>query len=216
MTTSSELQLGEVRRPKDRDDLDYRIIAICGEELRYDGCYHVLKHWTFSSARGRCYYQSLGTERMLRETTHVRHEPLTQEERAKFRPDLPLSFMRSQAASWGFAAGCDRAAFAARVKTIDFNFGDFSELAAPQIKLYAAPLTSNSDWGTRCHAENGRAFSAGELLWHGHEVQAAAGKRCKGGIGFFRMGHEKGGVPSFLVGGCNEMIGLSEIAEPSR
>lgn len=210
MNLSEEIVLGEVRQRANRSDADIRVISVDGGEILYDVSYHASPEWMFGGARGKCYYYRHRVDRLLRESTHVRHQPLTESERAKFRPDLPISFLRKMAVSWGFAAGCDRASFAERVRSLGLDVDAVTGLAVPHLMLYAARLRACSR-GVLCTAENRQSFSALELLWHGHQIQETSGNCCGPGIGLFRMGHEKGGVPSFLVGGCNELSSASPI-----
>jgi hypothetical protein len=203
MSQSVELTLGEVRRPTDRDDLEYRVLAIDREEVLCDASYFAFPRWVYSEARGKCFYSHDSVVRLLRSSTHVRHQPLTDDERARFRPDLPIFFLETPAVSWGFAAGCDRAAFPARMKSLGLDVESMPGLAVPEVMLYAARLRASSK-GVLCRAENGRSFSATELLWHGHQIQETRGYLCGPGLGFFRLGHERNRVPSFLACGCNE------------
>jgi len=211
MNLSEEIALGEVRRPTDRDDTEYRVLCVDGGEVLYDGSYYAFPRWTFAEARGKCFYYRHRVDRLLRESTHVRHQPLTDDERTRFRPDLPISFLRTLSVNWGFAAGCARASFTERVHSLGLDVAAMTGLAVPQVMLYAARLRASSR-GVLCTAENRHSFSALELLWHGNQIQETSGYRCGPGIGLFRMGHEKGGVPSFLVGGCNELPSASPIA----
>lgn len=210
MNQPDEIVLGEVRRPTDRDDTERRVLAIYHGEILYDASWYAAPRWVFGEARGKCYYYHDLVDRLLRESTHLRYEPLTEDERARFRPDLPISFLRTMAVNWGFSAGCDQESFAKRVGSLGLEVEAMPGLAVPQVMLYAARLRASSR-GVLCKAENGRSFSALELLWHGHQIQVTRGYRCGPGIGLFRLGHERGGVPSFLVGGCNELPSASPI-----
>jgi hypothetical protein len=204
MNLSEEIVLGEVRQLTNRNDTDIRVIAVDNGEVLYDVSYHASPSWMFVKARGKCYYYRHRVDRLVRESSHVRHQPLTDDERARFRPDLPISFLRRLSTNWGFAAGCAQASFAERARSLGLDIDSMPGLPVPQVMLYAARLRASSR-GVLCTAENRQSMSALELLWHGHQIQETRGYRCGPGIGLFRMGHEKGGVPSYLVGGCNEL-----------
>ena len=70
---------------------------------------------------------------------------------------------------------------------------------------YASRLKASSR-GVRCTPANGHFFIGRELLWLAQQIQQRVkGKQGGPGSGLFRLGHERGGVPSYLVGGPDEV-----------
>ena len=84
-----------------------------------------------------------------------------------------------------------------------FDVATLPSLPIPRVVLLASRLKASTR-GVLCEAENGEAFSAAELLWHAHRIQAERGRNKLPGIGLFRMGHERRGA-SYLVGGYYEI-----------
>jgi hypothetical protein len=215
MNPTAKLVLGEIRQPRDPDrraqGLD-RVIALDDQEVFYDGFWLAIQKWTFGTERRKCYYYRHYADRFFRESDHVRYQPLTQEEHDLFRPDLPMRLLRSTAVTWGFAGNVRRTEFERRARASGLDLDKMETLAVSKVVLIASPLQA-SGRGVVCDAENKIAFSPGELLWHADRVQMTRGRVKRPGIGLFRLGHQNGGIPSFLVGTFFEIpASMDEVA----
>ncbi len=214
MNSSFELVLGELRQPNDRPE-QYRVIGLDEHEVYYDSFSPVIQQWTFGLASGKCYYYRQLADRFFRESTHVRYLPLTDAEQKQFRPDMPMRLYRNPSINWTFAPPSDRARFEVATRLAGLDVATLPSLPVPRVVLLASRLKASTR-GVLCEAENGETFSAGELLWHAHRVQAERGRNKLPGIGLFRMGHERTGVPSYLIGGYYEIPNSMEEADAYR
>lgn len=214
MNPIDDLVLGEVRQATDRRE-QYRVIGLDQHEVHYDLFRPVVQRWNFGLAPGKCYYYRQLRERFILESTHVRYQSLTDAERKLFLPDLPMRPYRNPTIDWGFTPPTDRASFelAARLAGLDLTM--LPGFPNRQVVLLASRLRSSTR-GVLCEAENGEEFSAGELLWHAHRVQAERGRNKMPGIGLFRLGHARKEVPSYLIGGYYEIPNSIEEADAYR
>ncbi len=203
MNPPHSLVLGEVRQPFDHPK-QYRVIGFDQHEVYYDVFNPVVQSWSFGLSLSKSYYYRGLADRFFRESTHVRFQPLTEGEANLFRPDLPMRLCRNPSINWSFTPPGDRVSFEIAMRSAGLDLAPLPDLPTPRVVLLASRLKA-STLGVLCEAENGASFSAEELLWHAHRVQAERGRNKLPGIGLFRMGHERRGVPSYLVGGYYEI-----------
>ena len=180
------------------------MIGLDQHEVFYDLFCPATQRWTFGLTLSKCIFYRNIADQFLSGSTHVGDQPLTDDERNLFRPDLPMRLYRNPSLNWNFTPLSDRASFEAAVRSAGIDLASLPNLPIPRVVLLASRLKASTR-GVLCEAENGEAFSAGELLWHAHRVQDERGRNELPGIGLFRLGHERRGIPSYLVGGYYEI-----------
>jgi hypothetical protein len=150
--------------------------------------------WNLSRARTAIYYR-VQTSFLRSSAELIRKEPLTDQERAVHRPDLPMRLFQCGDADWAKPRSawprlnCDFAVDAAELAIIPFG---------PK----GAPLKA-----ARVEAANGQSISATELLEKANALQIA---RCPEvqGVGLFRSGISSG-IPSYYIWGAVDKAGHS-------
>ncbi|WP_034267184.1 hypothetical protein [Actinospica robiniae] len=202
------------------DDRPIRVLVSDDGVFMYDAWWPHLDAWGLAGLqevrRQRVGYYVSTVAALLEKATFLRSEPLTDAEVALHRPDLPFCPVRCAAVDWPSsapetqdqlfssleAAGCadvDLAATVSVAKIVLLPFG-------PQGGRKA---------GVRVAADDGVAFSAGELLWKAAAVQAS----CLGsamptrGLGIYRSGLQRGVASYYLWGGESKLH--AEIASVS-
>lgn len=181
----------------------YRVMGVDSVEVLFDRCWSD-GTWSFGLSKRKCYYYRDRIERFVHANEYLETRELSAEEGALFRPDLPIRLWRRPGLSWTDWDPMDRPRFQAAVSDAGLLAELEKPLAVPEVVLLASRLKASTR-GVVCRAEDGRAFQATELLWHAHRIQRERGKNWLPGIGLFRMGHEKGGLPSYLIGGFAEI-----------
>jgi len=91
------------------------------------------------------------------------------------------------------------AALAAHVASVDPDLLNAPGLNAREIALIPRSPKGAHKPAVLVTAENGSSFTMIELLWHAHRLQRPFVKTPAGGIGFYRSGLAKNGVPSYLM-----------------
>ena len=208
MPRSSEVQVGDVRT---FEGARLRVLVFDDVELLYDAWWEHLDGgrggWGLANpARAASYYR-LPT-RLARQTILVGKEPLTDEEQALYRPDLPLRVLRGT--GWVFTqerfASLKTFARAASRQGIHAARG-LESLDAPRVVIRPRGPSGGTKRGVTLEAEDGRAFKGIELLWKMHEVQAPHVRAPRtDGSGLYRLGHERGS-PSFYIHGDVDAAG---------
>lgn len=147
------------------------------------------------------YVATLGT--VLEKAAYVRTEPLSDDEVAMHRPDLPLSFARCAAISWSAEVPESAAQMAGRVRAAGCRDArDGATLGASEIYLFPFGPKGGQKAGIRVKADNKAAFTAEEILWKAAVVQAPhiGDEVATHGVGIYRLGLLRG-VPGFYLWG---------------
>ncbi|MEU5726098.1 hypothetical protein ABZ783_30330 [Micromonospora sp. NPDC047738] len=127
---------------------------------------------------------------MIEEAVHLRTAPLAADELAVHRPDLPYAAVRDLVMTWSSGD-------AGRVTDAP------AELSAAQIYLLPFGPGGGTKAGVRVAADNGSAFTVGELFRKAQAVQAGhSGHVLPGaGVGIYRCGLQRG-LPAYYLWGA--------------
>jgi hypothetical protein len=139
---------------------------------------------------------------LLDRATYLRSAPLSADETAVHRPDLPFVAARDPAVSW--ADGAEKIT-AAR-----------SRLMASAIYLLPFGPGGGTKAGVRVTADNGSSFPPEELFGKARAVQARhLGNAVPvAGVGIYRSGLQRG-LPAFYLWGAVSQVHESVAAPPT-
>lgn len=115
------------------------------------------------------------------------------------RPDLPLRFGRSARLQWREALFPTREALAAHVALTDPNFLTLPPIQARQLALIPRSPKGAVKPAILVTTDDHQGFRPIDLLWHAHLHQRPPMRSDLTGIGFYRSGLAKRGVPSYFM-----------------
>jgi hypothetical protein len=148
--------------------------------------------WNLARARTVIYYR-VASNLLGSTAQHISTEPLTPDELARHRPDLPMRMLRSSEADWDkpFAEWPNMdTGFQVEIKRLALI--PFGPKGAPQKPLVV-------------QAGNGCSFTGQELLASAHSVQADDCPEVHG-VGLYRSGISRG-IPSYYLWGAVDEAG---------
>ncbi|MFJ8582814.1 hypothetical protein [Micromonospora sp. NPDC093277] len=158
--------------------------------VMYDAWWPHLEAWGLAdlAAIKRHYVTSVSA--VEEKATHLRTVPLTADEMAVHRPDLPFAAVQDVAMTW--SSGDTGRVTDAR-----------AELSASQVYLLPFGPGGGTKAGVRVAADNGNAFTVGELFRKAQAVQARhLGDVLPGaGAGIYRSGLQRG-LPAYYLWGA--------------
>lgn len=187
----TRVDVGDVYRWP-HDDRPIRVLVSDGDVVMYDAWWPHLEAWGLANLqeirRLRISYYVSTVSPLLEKATFLRAEPLTDDEIALHRPDLPFCLD----------------AHANQNADVDVD----ATVAAAEIVLHPYGPRGGQKAGVRVKADDGIAFTAGELRRKAVAVQAASiGATSRSGvdevaaiqrIGIYRSGLQRG-VPSYYL-----------------
>jgi hypothetical protein len=193
------------------DDRPMRVLLHDRDVVMYDAWWPHLGAWGLADLRRIrrrriAYYVAL-TSTLAERASYVRLDPLTDEEVAIHRPDLPFAVGQCAGISW--PSEIPRTAGELAEDWRAAGCADVAVLRAPEVYLY--PFGPDGGvWnvaGARVRAADGAAFTAEELLFEAATMQApfiddAAPIQ---GIGIYRDGLFRG-IPSYYIGGSESRL----------
>lgn len=167
-------------------------IMMCDEvEVLYDAFYPEIG-WNLARARTSTYYRA-ATHVLRSRGHHIRTEPLTDDELARHRPDLPLRLLRSGQADWGRPLP--------DWPKIDIDF----EIASRRLAIVPFGSKGAPQKAIVVKAANAHSLTAGELLVAAHRIQTVECPEVNG-VGVYRSGLS-GGIPSYYLWGVVDRAG---------
>ena len=190
-----------------------RVLACDEVEVLYDTWWEHAQSWSMKSLRRSASYLRIPTKHLLENTEILRIEPLTGEENAVHRPDLPLRLLRSTQARWSNADYPNSEALVDSLDRLPADLDLASDeivLDLPSIALRAYGPMLGAKKAVLVHAENGRGFTAPELYWQANRLQAPFFEYVEEGIGLYRGGFFKK-TPMYYTWGA---LDLARFAEP--
>ena len=176
----------------DWDERLLRVMMTDPIETFYDVLSPSGRGWGLERARTATYYR-IETEFLARRSSRVRSESLTEKERTKHRPDLPMRLLQSKTVCWS-----DQTHYGPSVKrdicvnTSTIALIPFGAKGAPQKPRYFESL-------------NGTQFTGVELLNLAKGAQETSSPEVSG-IGMYRSGICRG-VPSYYLWGATDLAG---------
>jgi hypothetical protein len=200
----SSIRVGAVFRWT-HDERPARILVCDDDTVMYDTWWPHLDTWGHAdlakARRGAISYYVTLASTLLTKADHLRDEPLTGDEEALHRPDLPFAVVRRPEMTWP-AGGADLTAFAAAFEAADVA------VAAPEVYLHAFGPGGGSGKAVRICADDQTRLSSSELMRKAAELQIPAlGSGCAvDGVGVYRQGLHRG-RPSFYLWGATSRLG---------
>ncbi|WP_119459617.1 hypothetical protein [Rhodospirillaceae bacterium SYSU D60014] len=187
-----DFQPGDVLRVK-WDERPIRVLMSDNIETFYDALLPEIG-WNLARVRTAIYYRT-ATAFLRSSAERLRNDPLTKQERARHRPDLPMRLFQSDDAVWNKPL--------ADWPKIDIAVGiECHRLALIPFGPKGAPLRP-----VVVEAANGASLTGNELLVAAHHMQVADCPDVEG-VGLYRSGIS-GGIPSYYLWGAINQAGHS-------
>lgn len=197
------------------DDRPKRVLIHCDGVVMYDAWWPHNETWGLAdlkqAGKKRVSYYVARAATLIGTASHLRKEPLSDDEFALHRPDLPFAVAQSAAMQWPTqtppeanrrtdlltAAGCVDA-----WSTVN--------LGAAAVYLYPFGPNGGHKAGIRAEADNRTDFTAEELFWKAATIQAPS--ICDvlptHGVGIYRSGLQRG-IPSYYLWGNQSRLHVS-------
>jgi len=190
------------------DERPFRIIGFDNVEVFYDCLWPHDNSWTFSgNFKKKCYFYRTSSQLFAEKSRKQDHQPLTNDEKKFFRPDLLMRVGRTKELSWN--------SFEQK------NFKEFENYLNHSLKpeilnqkietdeIVVLPFGQKGGIkkGEILTANNDEYFTVPELLWKSKSVQESVNPDKSNGIGLYRIGFEKG-LPSYYIGEYLDKAGL--------
>lgn len=201
------------------DDRPIRLLIHDGDVVMYDAWWPHLGTWGLANLdearRKRISYYVTLVSAVLEKAVYLRTEPLTDEEVATHRPDLPYAAVRSAKVQWPQEAPGSADQFAAQLRAAGLAV-DSTALDQAECYLFPFGPDGGRKRGVRVRVDNGTTFTVGELLWKATVIQApfVRGELPAQGVGIYRDGLERG-IPSYYLWGDESRM-HTEIAAAIR
>lgn len=176
------------------DDRPLRVLLRDSDVVMYDAWWPQLEAWGLADLaavrRQRISYYVTTVSTVIETATHLGTAPMTADELAVHRPDLPFAALQDVTMTWSSGA-------AGRVTDAG------AELSASRVYLLPFGPTGGTKAGVRVDADNGNAFTVGELF---RKAQAVQARRLDGvlpdaGVGIYRSGLQRG-LPAYYLWGA--------------
>ncbi|MEV0430434.1 hypothetical protein [Micromonospora sp. NPDC050495] len=191
------------------DDRPLRVIAHDRGVVMYDTWWPHLGRWGLADLgevkKRRVSYYVATASALTEKAAYVRSEPLTKDEVALHRPDLPFAVGQCEVLSWPAEAPESTEALARRRRAAGGPEGE--ALAVSEVYLLPFGPKGRERAGVRVEADNGTSFSWDELVWKAAVIQAPlvrAGASVPG-IGIYRSGVYRG-VPAYYLWGSQSRL----------
>lgn len=189
------LEIGGVYKTE-LDARPWRIIGLDEYEVFYD-CQWSDGKWTFAgNYRKKSIFYRMARKTFQLKSTFIARQDLNEEEWRNFRPDLPMRFGRYKDLSW---KGLDQLPL--RFDLLETDFRINSE------KLALVPQTKKGGLAKSVVLDEVKALNAAEFLKRASEIQNAVYAWESEGIGFYRLGFEKGS-PRYGIGEYFDKAGI--------
>lgn len=194
------------------DDRPCRVLIHDTDVVMYDGWWPDLEDWGLAKLqeikRQRINYYVTLISAVMEKATYLRTEPLTDDEVAMHRPDLPFSLAQCAAMQWPAELPRTAADLAERWRAAGcLDAGAGATLNASEIYLYPFGPKGGQKAGVRVKADNGTAFTTEELIWKAATLQAAhiGNVLPTQGVGLYRTGLHRG-IPGYYLWGNESQL----------
>jgi len=191
-----ELKLGGIYKTE-FDERPYRIIGLDNYEVFYD-CLWSNEKWTFSgNFRGKSIFYRMSHDLFHSKSELTEIKELSEIEYKFFRPDLPMRFGRTKEISWN---------------KIDLNGQKFIKETFLDTKLNTdriiiVPYGIKGSHQKGIEIENKKGLTIIEVIKEANQIQTTINRTESNGIGFYRLGYEKG-LPRYLIGEYLDRAGI--------
>ena len=144
-----------------------RVLVHDSDVVMYDAWWPHLDNWGLADVqeirKQRISYYVTTAATLAEKATHVRLDPLTSDELAIHRPDLPFAFGQCAAISWPSEVPGTTARLAENWRTA--GCPNAAMLQASEVYLAPFGPKGGVKAGVRVKAANGTAFTVEELIW---------------------------------------------------
>lgn len=215
---SSWIEDGAVFQLPAGNDVPKRVLLHDAGVVMYDARQSHVDNWAMAKLSDlktkQISYFVVPDDTLIQKATYLRTEPLTAEENAIHRPDLPFCLAQWAGLNWPAQAPSSAAEMAARLSSA--GTARMTTLDAPEIYLYPFGPHGGRKAGVRVRAENGTAFPLEELIWRAATIQAKllTGATPTEGIGIYREGLQRG-IPAYYLWGNQSKL-HTQIAEAAQ
>lgn len=190
------------------DERPFRIIGLDNIEVFYDCLWLHDNSWTFSgNFKKKIYFYRTSSQLFAEKSRKQDHQPLTNDEKKFFRPDLLMRVGRIKDLSWNSFEQKNIQEFENYL-----NHSLKSEILKQKIEtdeIVVLPFGQKGGIkkGEKLTANNGEFFTLPELIWKAKSVQESVNPDKSNGIGLYRIGFEIG-LPSYYIGEYLDKAGL--------
>ncbi len=191
-----ELKLGEIYKTE-FDERPFRIIGIDENEVFYD-CLWSENNWTFSeNFKRKSIFYRMSTDLFKSKSELIDFKELTEKEFKYFRPDLPMRFGRTKRFNWN-----------------SFDFDDIEHLKSEYSnrkiktnKIVLVPFGKKGGYQKGEIIESKSELTEFDIIIKAKEIQESVNDQKSNGIGFYRLGYEKG-LPRYSIGEYLDRAGI--------
>lgn len=147
----------------------------------------------------------------------LRNEPLTEKEKAAYRPDLPMRLCRHPTLNWSaFSLGTpDEIPPWMAQHHADFPVDGSVDAPAVSLVLFTGNPGAGTLHSVKVEARDGQKVQIRDLLWHAQKLIAGVGHEADDGIGLYRMLRWKG-APAYIVSGYHKFSTWIHAGEDPR
>lgn len=205
--TMTNLEIGGIYLTE-WDERPARIIGFDDIEVFYDCLWPHDNSWTFSgNFKKKCYFYRTSSQLFAEKSKKQDHQPLTNEEKRFFRPDLLMRVGRIKELSWHSFEQKTIHEFENHLNNTLNAEAIQQKLEANEIVVLPFGQKGGIKKGEKLTANNDEYFTLPELIWKSKSVQESAYPAESNGIGLYRIGFEKG-LPSYYIGEYFDKAGL--------
>jgi hypothetical protein len=182
------LKIGGVYKTK-FDPRPYRIIGLDNYEVFYD-CLWSDNKWTFSdNFKVKTIFYRMPVDLFATKSELIEMKELTDIEMKYFRPDLQMRFGRTKEVNWN------------SIDSIGLSYLDslFQGTKIPINKLVLVPYGPKGALLKGVVIESDNEFTIFEIINKAMIIQSISNQQVSKGIGFYRLGYEKG-LPRYSIG----------------
>ena len=190
------MKLGEIYKTE-FDERPIRIIGLDEYEVFYD-CLWSENNWTFSeNFRGKSIFYRMSTDIFKTKSELIELQELTEKEFKYFRPDLPMRFGRTKKVNWN----------SFDTNGIESLKSEFSQRKINTNKIIITPFGQKGGYKKGELIEDVAKLSVFDIILKAKKIQESINDQTSNGIGFYRLGYEKG-IPRYVVGEYLDQAGI--------
>jgi hypothetical protein len=190
------VKLGDIYKTE-FDERPFRIIGFDDYEVFYD-CLWADNNWTFSdNFRVKTIFYRMSSDIFKNKSELIENLPLTEKELQYFRPDLPMRFGRTKSVNWN-------AFDSSGIEKLESEFGNRTFNAT---KIILVPYGSKGGLKKGEVIESKSELTELEIIHKAKEIQESVNGQKSYGIGFYRLGYEKG-LPRYSIGEYFDRAGI--------
>ncbi|QJD97778.1 hypothetical protein HH214_18810 [Mucilaginibacter robiniae] len=206
-TAAYILEIGAIYKSK-WDPRPFRIIGFDDKEVFYDYLLSPPNTWALSrNLKKKVFFCRMSSNMFMKGSEKIDSLPLSEEEYAAFRPDLPLRLGRTIQLSWNNIPVNNYTNFISYSENI-FEKDFFNQnLQAPKAMLFPYGNKGGTKKGVTVNADNSQYIAICELIWKAKGIQEMVNNDVSKGIGLYRSGIDKG-CPIYYIGEYVDRVGI--------